>query len=216
MSCTAKTGPLKGPFTASIGNWLGERGAGTQWPPSPDTEKMEMSYWGAALVLIIAMSGRGDERREGRGWVPPCKVLEGVVLSPSALFLALPPQCRSVPSPRITRVTATPLKLDGTKHFFPHILGWQEWRLTLILYGRSLATSKITWAYSQSGETLPMQPGKIGSSLSPPSHSLLFKLLLATAFTDFLRVGSEEPWCGRRWGGVMSEWKTKVAFLLSW
>lgn len=37
---------------------------GTQWLPSLDTEKMEMSYWGSALVLLIAMSRRGDERRE--------------------------------------------------------------------------------------------------------------------------------------------------------
>jgi len=27
---------------------------------------MEMSYWGAALVFLIAMSRRGDERREKR------------------------------------------------------------------------------------------------------------------------------------------------------
>lgn len=63
VSCTAKTGPLKEPFTASMGSWLGERGTGTQWPPSPDTQKMEMSYSGAALVSLIAMSGRGDEGR---------------------------------------------------------------------------------------------------------------------------------------------------------
>lgn len=42
---------------------------------------MEMSYWGAALVLLISMSRRGDERREER-MSPPVKFFEGVVLSP--------------------------------------------------------------------------------------------------------------------------------------
>lgn len=79
VSCTAKTGPLKEPFTASIGSWLGERGTGTQWLPSLDTQKMEMSYLGAALVSLIAMSGWGDEGRgEKMGCHPLC--IKGVVL----------------------------------------------------------------------------------------------------------------------------------------
>lgn len=73
MSCTAKTGPLKSPFRGSIGNWLGERETGAQWPPSLNTEEMEMSYWSAALVLLIAMSRRGAE---GRGWVSPVTFLK--------------------------------------------------------------------------------------------------------------------------------------------
>lgn len=121
MSCTAKTGPLKGLFRASIGNWLGERGTGTQWPPSLDTEKMEMSYWGAALVLLIAMSRRGDERREA---------------GMSPLFLsfwrrgsfpaALPPPCRDALPSRVSYVIAVLLKFDETECFF-HVLGWWRW-----------------------------------------------------------------------------------------
>lgn len=69
VSCAAKMGaPQKAPFQSLNRKvTLGREEPGAQWSPSPDTEEMEMSYWGAALVLIIAMSGRGDERREGRG-----------------------------------------------------------------------------------------------------------------------------------------------------
>lgn len=111
VSCTAKTGPLKEPFTASIGSWLGERGTGTQWLPSLDTQKMEMSYLGAALVSLIAMSGWGDEGREEKmGCHPLC--FKGVVLSlrlqwKCSVFifwgffahLFCPPQSAPIPDP---------------------------------------------------------------------------------------------------------------------
>ena len=156
MSCTAKTGPLKGPFRASIGNWLGERGTGTQWPPSLDTEKMEMSYWGAALVLLISMSRRGDERREER-MSPPVKFLK-------AWFFPLSLAAAVQGCPVILPLRCNCCETWRNKmFFFFHVLGWRG--VTLSSYpppsqtaGTPFRSGKKPFPCSQERMHLPPLP----------------------------------------------------------
>lgn len=145
---------------------------------------MEMSYWGAALVLLIAMSRRGDGRREER-MSSPCKVFEGMVLSPVLLSATAEQGC-----PVILHlgcnccVFETMMKLNV---FFPVLQGdGGDTRLlsTPPLFPPLPSPPRPLELPFRFGKPLPMQAGK-NAPPSAPSNLLLIVCILTFISNSF-------------------------------